>query len=240
MTARAKATVRIVEDADRIKYVSFHLKDLTKMGLAEQNDRALGRRVRKIIIGVTSGESGHDPLADRALHEALERMAHGRKGADARWRRNDLAERPVCPSITRGMPTETKTEKRKILKPNPKKGADSVSDSVSGNGSFLESEQPEEGKDAVFAHPEPWKLAAAFCGQGGDKFTLNTFSKRYGEVGDREFRQELHAFMSEIEAGEKVNHMGRAFTSRLTRLRAQVKVRAEIKESLRLAKAEGA
>ena len=236
MTSPSKARVKIIVDADKIKFVSFYRNDLTKMGVSVQDDLALGLRWRKILIGIASGESGHDPLADRALREALERMAHGRKGAEGRWRRDNSPDQSPCPSNARAMPIEreTETEKREILKPKPKKEPDSVSDSV--ERSSLESEQPEAGKEEAWSAPNPWEFAARFCGQGGDKFTRNTFAKRCGEVGDQAFREELHAFMAEIEAGESVANRGKAFTARLTKLRDQVKVKATIRESLRMAK----
>lgn len=203
-----------------------------------------------MTLGRALAEKRHglNDLADWMLSERAAFAGQAAIYAKRRWQGQErVAEAPTAthsqpkaPPAIRNERTKRNRQKIKTENRNPKKGAASGSDSDSGNGSFLESEQPEAGKESAFIHPEPWKLAAEYCGQGRDKYTLNTFSKRYGEVGDREFRQELHAFMSEIEAGEKVNHMGRAFTSRLTRLRAQVKARAEIKESLRLAKAEGA
>ena len=143
---------------------------------------------------------------------------------------------PEAPPAIRNERTKPNRQKIKTENRNPKKGAASVSASDSGNGSFLESEQPEAGKESAFIHPEPWKLAAEYCGQGRDKYTLNTFSKRYGEIGDHDFREELHAFMSEIEAGESVKNRGRAFTARLTE---RMKARRVVRESLQSAKAEG-
>jgi len=235
MTGKAKSRIRIVEKADRIKFVSFYRTDLTKMGVSEQDDKALGRRWRKIIIGVTSGESGHDPLADRALREALERMEHGRKGAAGRWGRDKSDSMPEqCPSNARAMLIETETENRKVLNPKPKK----KDVSISGDKSSLESEQPEQslGKEAAYTDPEPCRLAAKICREEHQPKTLNTFKKRLREIGDKAFRDGLHIFLSEIEAGEEPVNRGAALNRRLSKISEAMKIHKMAQQSLDAAK----
>lgn len=209
---------------------------------ASKSDAEIVEWVMTLGRALAEKRHGLNPVADWMLSERAaftgQAAINGKRGREKQMEMAGLPPAtPGHPEAPPAIRNETKPNRQKI-KPenrNPKKGA--VSDSDSVDKSFLENEQPEAGKESAFSHPEPWKLAAQFCGQGGDKFTLNTFSKRYGEIGDQAFRDELHAFMSEIEAGESVNHRGRAFTARLTE---RTKARAEIKESLRLAKAEGA
>ncbi len=189
---------------------------------------------------------GLNPVADWMLSERAafkgQASVNGKQGREVQMRM--AGPPPACPGHPEAPPAirnETKPNRQKIKPEIRKRKMEPVSDSTSdsGNESFLESEQPEAGKDAVFAHPEPWKLAARYCGQGGDKFTLNTFSKRCSEVGERAFREELFTFISEVDAGEEVANRGAALNKRLTYLAEATKARKSIRESLDLSLNDG-
>lgn len=133
-----------------------------------------------------------------------------------------------------GVPTVRKKAlgKYRSISRNPK---DSVGgNSVSGSGKKSTPEPIPEPvtKEAILCFADVVRLAAWICGEPNSRLTLNTFRKRYREIGDRLFRSELDSFFAEWKSGEVPMNAGAAFTARLTELSKRAQVKKSVQDSL--------
>lgn len=131
--------------------------------------------------------------------------------------------------LSGGDPRQNRTETGQNIKTEKKSVSDSVKISI-----LKQPEQP-HGKESAYSHPEPWRLAAVVCREENQPKTLNTFRKRWREIEDKAFRDELHTFMAELEACEEPPNRGAALNKRLTGIVEATKIRKKIRESLDLA-----
>lgn len=125
-----------------------------------------------------------------------------------------------------GDPRQNRTGTEQDIYPEKKTVSDSVKISI-----LKQPEQP-HGKETAFLHPEPWVLAAVVCREEHQPKTLNTFRKRWRELGDKAFREELHTFMAELEEREEPPNRGAALNKRLTGMVVGAKARKLIRVSL--------
>lgn len=135
-------------------------------------------------------------------------------------------------------PTVRKKDLRKALgkdrsiSRNEEKDPETRSVSVSGETSTRETLPDPILPEHVWSFADVVRLAAAICGEADSRYTLNTFRKRWKEIGDRTFRAELDSFFAELRAGEIPQRKGRAFTARLMKLRDAVLIRQAAEASL--------
>ena len=123
---------------------------------------------------------------------------------------------------------QNRTETGQNISTEMKSSSDSVERSI------LNQPEKQHGKEVAYSHPEPCVLAAVDCREEHQSKTQNTFRKRWREMGDKAFRDELHTFMAELEAGEEPPNRGAAFNKRLTGMVEGAQARKLIRQSLDL------
>jgi len=221
--------------------VWFKLYPAKWAGLAmrEPDNSKLGERVRRIVLALCEQEPGADAFADEVMQSTAEAMKAARekaqKAAFARWEKERRErEKKGCPSNAQasdgGNDSCSSNAKREdsgdgdlrdgdleeLPRPRPKRPPESVSVSVCDSLGTPNNGRHISGLIEELPQNQLAQWAATYCDEADPVRATFAFKKAIGRIGPEAFREELAAFVQEIEAGgEEPDNRGAAFMSRL-------------------------
>lgn len=213
------------------------------MAMREPDNSKLGERVRRIVLALCEQEPGADAFADEVMQSTAEAMKAARekaqKAAFARWEKERRErEKKGCPSNAQASDGGSDScssnarrgelgdgdlrdgELEELPRPRPKGPPESVSvcDSLGtpNNGRHI------SGLIEELPHNQLAQWAATYCNEANPVLATFAFKKAIGRIGPEAFREELAAFVQEIEdGGEEPDNRGAAFMSRLKDIEAK-------------------
>jgi hypothetical protein len=217
------------------------------MAMREPDNSKLGERVRRIVLALCEQEPGADAFADEVMQSTAEAMKAARekaqKAAFARWEKERRErEKKGCPSNAQasdgGSDSCSSNAKRKDLRdgelrdgeleelprPRPKGPPESVSVRESVCMSLGIQDSPELRQETIenLAPDELPVGASNFCQESDPVQAAFAYRKQLHRIGAETFREELSAFVAELDAGgEEPDSRGAAFMSRLKDIEAK-------------------
>lgn len=194
-----------------------------QIGLNTDRDKA--RFLDSFTAGLVLGKLGLNALADDCLTEAAAYREQASR-AGKRGRQKQLAQ-SGGPPATPGHPRPDDTNDTNDTndsdgthrpKPKPRKPGESVSVWESVCMSLGTQDSPALRQDAIENMPpdELPEWATAFCREDDPQQAVRAFRNQLNRIKPETFREELSAFVAELDAGgEEPDSRGAAFMSRL-------------------------